>query len=89
MATLPKAELLRRTFAAKNHPAGSPERAELNKDVLTSEYMPSYKFLVRRPFTMSDGTPHPTQKHIDETFPTKAAAAARVASLVEVGEAQA
>ena len=63
-----KAELLRRTFAAKQHPIGSAERAAMNSDVLTSEYYPSQRYLLRRPFIMTDGTPHPTQPFIDRTF---------------------
>lgn len=40
------AEVKRRTFGAKRYPKGSPERARLNEDVLTSEYMPSYRYCV-------------------------------------------
>ncbi len=47
----------RRTFEAKKHPKGSPERAKLNLSSLTSEYMPSYRYVAcensgeRTPFT--------------------------------------
>lgn len=34
----------RRTFDARNHPKGSPERARLNEDPRTSEYMTSYRY---------------------------------------------
>ncbi len=34
----------RRTFEANSHPAGSAERAELNCDARTSEYMPSHRY---------------------------------------------
>lgn len=34
----------RRTFEAKQHPKGSAERARLNEDARTSEYMPSYRY---------------------------------------------
>lgn len=40
----------RRTFEALKHPKGSPERERLNCDELTSEYMPSYRYVV-----MDDG----------------------------------
>jgi len=36
----------RRTFEAVKHPDGSPRRAELNKNTLTSEYMTSYKYVI-------------------------------------------
>jgi hypothetical protein len=39
-------EIKRRTFEALNHPKGSPERNRLNESVLTSEYMPSYKYVL-------------------------------------------
>ncbi len=39
-------KILRRTFAAKNYPKGSEERARLNEMSATSEYMPSYKYVV-------------------------------------------
>jgi hypothetical protein len=39
--------VVRRTFKAKMHLKGSPERAELNKDCLTSEYQVSYKYCLR------------------------------------------
>lgn len=34
----------RRTFEAARHPKGSPERAKLNEDARTSEYMTSYRY---------------------------------------------
>lgn len=39
--------LIKRTFEADKHPFGSAERARLNDKVETSEYMHSYKWLVR------------------------------------------
>jgi hypothetical protein len=36
--------ITRRTFEAAKHPKGSPERARLNLDAVTSEYMPSYRY---------------------------------------------
>jgi len=38
--------VMRRTFAAKYYPLGSETRKELNLSPLTSEYMPSYKYVV-------------------------------------------
>jgi hypothetical protein len=35
----------KRTFEAKNHLVGSAERDALNRNSLTSEYMPSYKYV--------------------------------------------
>lgn len=37
-------KIYKRTFEAKKHPVGSPEREELNKSGITSEYMTSYKY---------------------------------------------
>jgi hypothetical protein len=37
---------LARTFGAKHFPKGSLERAKLNEQTLTSEYMTSYRYLV-------------------------------------------
>jgi hypothetical protein len=68
--------LLKRTFTARNHPKDSAERKTLNEDVLTSEYMPSYKFLVREPFLMSDGSANPRQPFVNRPFTTKAEAVA-------------
>lgn len=39
-------KILRRTFEAKNYPKGSEERKHLNENPTTSEYMPSYKYIV-------------------------------------------
>lgn len=61
----------RRTFEAAKHPPGSPERVQLNLDPLTSEYMPSYRYLIREPARMSDGTPNPAQAFHNRTFRTK------------------
>jgi hypothetical protein len=36
----------RRTFEALQFPKGSPDRTRLNADVLTSEYMPSHKYML-------------------------------------------
>ena len=49
-------EIKRRTFEALKYPIGSPERRRLNEKALTSEYMPSYKYILienvsERPFT--------------------------------------
>lgn len=37
----------RRTFEAGKFPPGSPERDRLNLDNLTSEYMTSYRYVLR------------------------------------------
>jgi hypothetical protein len=37
-------DVIRRTFEAAKHPKGSEERARLNRDAITSEYMPGYKY---------------------------------------------
>jgi len=61
-------KILTRTFQAKK--AHDPEkRKALNLDALTSEYMPSHRYLIREPFPN-----HPTQEHISHTFRTKAEA---------------
>jgi hypothetical protein len=64
-------ELMKRTFAARNYPQGSEDRARLNLTALHSEYMPSQPYLVREPFLMSDGTPHPRQQYIETCYRTK------------------
>jgi len=64
-------EVLRRTFAAVKHPPGSSQRVELNRDTLTSEFYTSHRYMTREPFTMSDGTPHPSQHHLCRTFKTE------------------
>jgi hypothetical protein len=69
-------EILTRTFEAAKQTAGSPERAALNCDPLTSEWMPSYRFLIREPFLMSNGSTHPTQPFTSRCFRTKSDAAA-------------
>lgn len=55
-------EVVRRTFEASKHPKGSAERARLNLEWETSEYMPSHRYGVR-------GTPY--------TFRTKGEAEMR------------
>lgn len=47
--TEPGARVYRRTFEATTHPTGSEERARLNCDPRTSEYMPSYHYCVIGP----------------------------------------
>jgi hypothetical protein len=39
-------KVYKRTFEAKQHPKGSLERAALNTDPRTSEYMTSHKYAV-------------------------------------------
>jgi len=53
----------RRTFEAKQHPKDSDERRRLNCNPITSEYMPSYKYVL-----CEDGKPTPF------TYRTKAEA---------------
>lgn len=77
---MPQPQILRRTFEAKKHPHHSPERIAANTDALTSEFYPSQPWLVRRPFVMGDGTPHPTQPFINTPFRTKAEAEKHLAS---------
>jgi hypothetical protein len=72
-------QLIKRTFAAAKYPKGSEERTLLNGDAATSEYLPSYRYLVRKPFIMRDGTQNPVQKYIEQTFRTKAEAEAKIA----------
>ena len=66
--------IVRRTFEAAKHPKGSEERARLNCNAVTSEYLTSYRYLVRKLFILSDGTPHPTQKYTEKCCRTKAEA---------------
>ena len=65
-----KFTIARRTFAAKRHRPGSIERGRLNLSVLTSEYMPSYKFVL-----LQDG------KETSFTCTTRADAEAKAHSL--------
>lgn len=48
-------QVVKRSFAALKHPKGSDERAALNLDWRTSEYMTSYRYGL----TADDGTPTP------------------------------
>ena len=59
---------VRRTFEALKFPKGHPERARLNEDWLTSEYMPSHGYGVRN----DDGS------HLPFTYSTKAEAERKV-----------
>jgi hypothetical protein len=47
--------VFKRTFAARNHPPGSVERNRLNHDARTSEYMPSYRYML----VTDNGAPTP------------------------------
>jgi hypothetical protein len=47
-------QVIRRTFLASKYPKGSEERIALNKEWLTSEYMPSHKYGL-----FKDGKPIP------------------------------
>ncbi len=75
--------VLKRTFEAARHPKGSAERERLNRDVRTSEYMPSMRWIVRRPCLMSDGSPHPRQPWVNDEFRTKREAEAFAAEQPE------
>ena len=67
-------EILMRTFAARE--AYDPaERARLNLDALTSEYMPSHRYLIREPFHN-----HPNQRWISHTFRTRKEAESWIAN---------
>jgi hypothetical protein len=63
---------VRRTFEALRHPANSPERARLNGDWRTSEYMPSHRYGLAN----DDGTRTP------HTFRTKTEATEYAARVV-------
>lgn len=39
-------EIKKRTFEANKYPKGSLERNKLNEEILTSEYQPSYKYII-------------------------------------------
>jgi hypothetical protein len=39
-------KVVRRSFEALNFPKGSPERERLNLKAETSEYMPSYRYML-------------------------------------------
>ena len=72
-----KVEVLKRTFEASKHPKDSAERAKLNEDSLTSEYMVSHKYegRVHHPETKTH-TAYTDKYH----FNTKAEAEEYVAS---------
>ena len=57
-------DVIRRTFEAAQHPKGSEERARLNQDVRTSEYLPSLRYM-----TSGDGKTFRTSadawRHVD------------------------
>jgi hypothetical protein len=60
-------KVVKRTFEALKYPKGSQDRVRLNGDWLTSEYMTSYRYGVRK----DDGG------HTPFTYRTKAEAEAR------------
>jgi hypothetical protein len=41
-----KYQVVKRTFEAERFPKGSPERANLNENIVTSEYMHSHKYAI-------------------------------------------
>ena len=64
-----KFTVARRTFAARQHRLGSIERARLNLSALTSEYMPSFKFVLLQdgretPFTCTTRADAEAKAHI-------------------------
>lgn len=61
---------LRRTFEAASHPKGSLERERLNRDALTSEFLPGSRYVVREFVNTPQG-------FVTHTFRTKADALAR------------
>lgn len=73
--------IIRRSFCAAKHPKGSVERARLNLDAATSEYLPGERYIVRRRAVMSEGTPNPAQRFHDRGFRTKGEAEAHIAAL--------
>ncbi len=40
-------EIKRRTFRALDYPKGSKERIKLNEEILTSEYLTDYKYIIQ------------------------------------------
>jgi len=59
-------DIKRRTFEAKKHAKGSEERKKLNLNAETSEYMPSYKYLlVDGNFNRSFRTKKEAQQAVD------------------------
>lgn len=38
--------IIKRTLEASKHPKGSKERIKLNEEIITSEYQPSYKYIL-------------------------------------------
>lgn len=63
-----KTELIKRTFEAGKYPRGSQQRADLNLKAETSEYMPSYKYILR---TFHPETDTHTAYVSDRNFRTK------------------
>lgn len=64
-----KNKALRRTFEAKKQPKGSVQRKKLNKSALTSEYMPSERYIVYyggQPFSRSFITKKEAEKWLAE-----------------------
>ncbi len=69
-------KIVRRTFEAAKHPKGSAERTRLNLEAATSEYMPSYRYMIA-----GSGT--------NWTFRSKAEAEAELTLRLTRAEAQA
>lgn len=76
-------EVLKRTFEASEHPADSVARLIANRDVLTSQYMTSHRYMVRWLAFMTDGTPSTAQKYFTSTFRTKGEAEAYALTVKE------
>lgn len=63
---------LRRTFEAKKYPKPSEQRTMLNKSALTSEYMPSYKYIVyygKQPYSQDFRTKREAEEWIEREKP--------------------
>ena len=63
--------IMKRLFSAKEFEKGSEYRNILNAYVLTSEYMPSYKYMVWATNYMSDGTVNPSHPYVEHATRTK------------------
>ncbi len=79
-------QIIKRTFEALNYPEGSEERKQLNRSGLTSQYFTSYKWIIRRPFYMSDGKSLHPQVWQDDEYKTLKEAK-EVARRMDYGEA--
>lgn len=62
-------KIMRRTFEVSKYPEGSPERATLNRDSITSEYITSYRYELRHDDGTSANFAYRTKREAESALP--------------------